>query len=252
MKLSTIILTKNEENTIIDCIDSVLFSEEIIVIDDESRDRTLEIVRNLENKKIKIYKRVLQDDFSAQRNFGIDKAKGEWIFFVDGDEIVSEDLAREIQEVVHIENNKYSGYLIKRIDYLLGTVLIHGETGNFKILRLAKKTSGKFFGVVHERWKVKGKVGVLENFLIHHPHRTIYEFLQKINYYTSLRSMELFEKKTRVSILGIIFYPFGKFIINYLLKHGFKDGNAGAVMALMMSFHSFLVRVKLWGLWQRN
>ncbi len=128
----------------------------------------------------------------------------------------------------------------------------YGETGSIKLLRLAKKDSGIWEGKVHERWKVKGKVWELKNPLLHCPHQTISEFLSEINFYSTIRTQELFDQGVKTSVWQIIIYPLGKFIQNYFFKRGFLDGIPGFVVATIMSFHSFLVRGKLWQLWEKN
>ncbi|MBI2036184.1 hypothetical protein HYT17_00910 [Candidatus Microgenomates bacterium] len=133
-----------------------------------------------------------------------------------------------------------------------GRELKYGETVNVKLLRLAKKEAGKWEGKVHEKWVVKGKTGQLENPLHHFPHQRIGEFLQEINFYTDIRARELFDRNVKTYWWSIILYPKAKFIINYLVYQGFRDGLPGLVFALMMSFHSFLVRAKLWLLWKKQ
>ncbi len=133
-----------------------------------------------------------------------------------------------------------------------GKVLKHGETGNISLLRLAKKGSGEWEGTVHERWNIKGKTTTLRNSLDHFPHQTIAEFLREINFYTDLRAEELFRKKVKSNWLSIIIYTKAKFFVDYVIKAGFLDGLEGLVFALLMSLHSFLVRGKLWLLWQKD
>lgn len=252
--ISAIILTKNVEKNIVDCVRTVFFCDEIIIIDDESEDRTIEITKNLRREKIKIFSRSLEDDFSAQRNFGLSEAKGEWVLFVDADERVTNKLKNEIIYLTRCSDRgqQLNGYFVKRRDFMWGRELKHGETGNIDLLRLAKKDAGRWVGSVHEAWKVKGNVGNLKNPLYHYPHQNIAEFLRKINYYTDLRAKELYEKKIMVKWWSIILYPKIKFLTNYFFKTGFLDGVPGLIHALMMSLHSFLVRSKLWLLWQRK
>jgi len=253
MDLTAIVLTKNEESNIIDCLETILFCSEIIIIDDNSTDRTTDLIKEFAktHKKVKIFTRELGIDFSAQRNFGIEKASNDWIFFVDADERILRDLATEIKENV-TQNTSYSGFLIPRRDYMWGKELMHGETGNIKLLRLFNKKSGELIGKVHERWESKGQVGRLVNPILHYPHPTISEFLREINFYSDLRAQELYKNGVKASYFTIVAYPKGKFIVNYFLKLGFLDGVAGLVHAILMSFHSFLVRGKLWLLWQKK
>lgn len=246
--LSAIILAKNEGNIIRDCLGNLKWCDEIIVINDNSTDETVKIA---EKMGVKVYSRPL-DNFSNQRNFGLSKANGEWVLFVDADERVSEALSFEISNIISnwtdgVEN-EYRGFYVSRIDILWGKELRHGES-NRKLLRLARKNAGKWDGTVHEDWKINGKIGVLRNSITHYPHQTVAEFLKEINFYTTLRAKELYSKKIRVNILSIILYPSGKFISNYFIKKGLLDGIPGLMQALLMSFHSFLVRGKLWAMW---
>lgn len=248
--ISAVVLSKNEEDNIVDCVKSLSFCNEIIIVDDYSSDRTIEVVKKLRNPKTVIIQRSLDKDFSSQRNFGLSKTKGDWALFVDADERISDALAFEISNAVHQltdqELSKFSGFYIKRNDYMWGKQLKFGETGGIRLLRLAKKDAGEWEGKVHEKWKVKGNIGTLKNPLIHFPHKTLQDFLKEINFYTSIRANELSKKNRTSSFLSILVYPVGKFLINYIVRRGFLDGIDGLIIAIMMSFHSFLVRGKLW------
>ncbi len=249
--ISAIILTKNEEKNIVDCLESLSFVDEIIVIDDYSKDRTTEVAENF-NPRIKIFQRALGGNFSEQRNFGLSKAKKEWVLFIDADERISSGLKEEITNFIKSDDQTFQGFELERRDILWGKQLKHGETGNIKIIRFAKKNAGKWTGKVHEIWNIKEQIGTLKMPLYHYPHQSIEEFLREINFYTDLRAKELYEKNVRVNFLKIIFYPKAKFLLNYFLKLGFWDGVEGLIFAIMMSFHSFLVRGKLWMLWQKK
>src|SRR3989344_2216190 len=231
--ITAIVLTKNEERNIVDCIESLLWCDEILVIDDNSEDKTVQIVEKLKNDKVKVIIHPLNNDFSKQRNFALREAKQEWVLFVDADERVSLSLQYEILSSITDSLSNYSGYYIRRCDNMWGKELKYGETGGNSFLRLIK-------------------TGTLRNPLIHHPHQDITQFLQEINFYTDLRANELFDKKIKVYWWTIIFYPLGKFIFNYGIKRGFLDGIRGLIFAILMSLHSFLVRGKLWQLWQKK
>lgn len=250
--ISAVVIVKNEEKNIVDCLDCLGFCSEIVVIDDYSSDRTPEILekQSIENPKIKIFKRKLGVDFSAQRNFGVDQVTNDWVLFIDADERVTKELALEIKNILSFTD--FGGFLISRKDFMWGKKLKHGETGNIKLLRLFNKNKGSLKGTVHEVWQTKSKVGSLVNPIKHYPHPTISEFLNEINFYTDLRAKELFEIGVKTNLLSILLYTKGKFIKNYFIKMGFMDGKEGFVHATLMSFHSFLVRGKLWLLWQKN
>src|SRR3989344_732954 len=250
--LSIVILTKNEEKNIIDCLETAVWADELIIVDDNSMDRTIDVINSLGNKKIKIYKNVLSDNFSNQRNFVLSKSTKDWVLFLDADERITSGLKEELNTTIINRENNISGYFIKRVDVMWDKLLNHGETGDIRLLRLAKRGTGAWVGKVHEKWQVDGEVGELDGQILHYPHQSINEFLLDINYYSSLRAQELFGRKVKAKVQDIMIYPIAKFFKNYLIKFGFLDGIEGLIFALMMSFHSFLVRGKLWLLWQKK
>jgi len=253
--ISAVVLAKDEEKNIEKCLEALQWCDEIIVIDDYSEDKTVEKVQKFKSLKvqnkltIKIYKRHLNNDFAGQRNFALRQAQGKWILFIDADERVSPKLAAEIQ--YQVSNIRYQGFFLKRQDYFGGRWLKHGETSRVKLLRLAKKRAGKWQRKVHEVWKIKGKTGELNNPIIHYPHQTISEFLNHLNFHSSLHAEALLAEKGKTTLLKTIFYPIAKFIQNYFFRLGFLDGVPGLITALMMSFHSFLARAKLYQQWKK-
>lgn len=247
MTISAVVLAKNEEKNIEECLKSLSWCDELIVVDDESTDSTVAKARKL---GAKVYIHTLENDFAKQRNYGLDAAKGDWVLFVDADERVNAELAEEIQKV--IENPAYDEYYLHRLDSMWGKVLRYGEAGSTTLLRLARKNEGQWQGRVHEIWNMKGAIGILKNPLCHFPHPTVDEFIREINFYTTLRAQELFQSDIKVRWWEIVVYPNAKFVTNYFLKLGFLDGTAGLLVALLMSFHSFLVRGKLWLLWSQK
>lgn len=192
-------------------------------------------------------------DFSIERNKLLAGVRTDWVLFVDSDEIVSLDLAKEIKSQIESpKSTYYSAYRIKRLDNFLGLLLKHGETGNASFIRLAKRDWGSWQGTVHEKWVGKGLVGTLKNPLLHFPHSTLASFVDKINQYSSLAAQERYDNKISSSLAQIILYPVAKFISNYLLKLGFLDGVPGLIHSLMMSWHSFQTHTKNYLLWHQK
>lgn len=243
VNISAVVLTKNEQFNIGSCLKSLSFSNEIIVIDDNSRDKTSEIA---EEFGAKIYKREMNADYASQRNFALGKARGKWVLFVDADERVTPSLRSEIMQVVNNPLGHYSGFYIKRRDNLWGKDLKYGETGTIKLLRLARKGRGKWIRKVHEVWKISGPTRVLKAPLRHYPHPTLSEFIAHINIMSTIDIEAKRQEGKHSSLIKIVFWPLAKFIWNWKYKLGFLDGNEGFVVALMMSFHSFLSWSKLW------
>lgn len=266
MLLSAVVLTKNEEENISRCLKSLLFCDEVIIIDDYSDDKTLDQISHIKNQndksKIKIYQRKLNGNFAEQRNFGLEMARGEWVLFVDADEEITPELAEEIRREMGLIRPRGQirlrgleepvAYYLKRRDFFWGREVRFGEVGWIRrigLIRLIRKNQGRWTGKVHEELKVKSqklKVKRFKNFINHYPHQSIKKFLEEVNFYSTLRANELYFQNKRTNVFEIVFYPLGKFVVNYFFRLGFFDGAVGFVYALIMSFHSFLVRAKLY------
>ena len=246
--ISAIVLTKNEEKNIQACIESLEWCDEIIVIDDFSKDKTVDIAHIL---KAKVYQRKLDNDFASQRNFGLEKARGDWILFIDADERVSPSLANEIKG--HLGSGLGTtprGFYVKRQDFMWGRMLKHGESGKNTFIRLGKKGAGIWSRRVHETWNIEN-ASFLTNPLLHYPHQTLREFVADIERYSSIHAEENYKEGKRANLFKIIWYPKLKFFQNYFLRGGILDGGAGFIVAMLMSFHSYLAWSKLWTL-QKN
>ncbi len=250
--LTVVILTKNNQDQYFyNCLGSVQFTDEIILVNDGKATKSF-LYNFSENTKIKIFERALNGDFASQRNFGLNKAKGDWILFVDSDEQITDELKEEIINTVELKNNEIAAYYIKRRDLFWSREVRFGEIAkarNKGFIRLVRKGIGQWKGKVHEEFKIKNnsfKTSTLKNFINHYPHQSLKEFIEEINFYSTIRANELYLKNKKTNVFEIIFYPFFKFIQTYFIYLGFLDGAVGFVYSFMMSFHSFLVRAKLY------
>lgn len=246
--ISAVVLTHNEELTLRATLKSLTWTDEIAVIDDTSSDKTVDIARKL---GAKVFSRKLNGDFAAQRNFGLEKAAGEWVVFVDADEIVPRALAQEILQTLK-SNPGVDGFVLSRRDWFMGRQLNYGETGMVKLLRLGRKTAGKWRRRVHEIWKINGPLETLKAPLEHHSHENIHQFIKRINDWTDIDAAALNQEGKNFSVFRLGLNPLGKFLSNYFLKLGILDGFPGFVMAFMMSLYSLVVRVKQYGLSQTS
>ncbi len=243
MGISAIILTRDNQDVISGVIAGVRFADEILVIDDGSTDKTRELAKKA---GASVYRHPVHDDFAAQRNYALTKAKGPWVLFVDADETVSDALAGEIRKAV--SRMDVSGFYVRRQDTMWGRVLKYGETDNVRLLRLGKIGAGVWRRPVHEVWDIRGVVATLEHPLLHTPHPDVAQFLADVNRYSTINANYLADHGTRVHVWQILAYPIAKFFQNYFARQGFRDGMPGMIVAVMMSFHSFLTRAKLWQL----
>jgi Glycosyltransferases involved in cell wall biogenesis len=219
--LSAVVLIKNDKKNIERCLRSLDFVDEVVIVDDFSKDNTLnqisKIKKQNDKSKFKIFQRKLNSDFAEQRSFGMEKASGEWVLFLDADEEVSPDLKEEIKEAIRyatLERDDLVGFYIKRRDFFWGREMKFGEVLKVRrqgILRLIKKGFGQWQGKVHEKLQVtsyKLQVLSLKNFINHYPHPTIKEFLHEVNFYSSLRANELLSKGKKQIFWKLFFIPF--------------------------------------------
>lgn len=242
-EISAVILTKDEEKNIGKCVKSLDFCGEILIIDDNSSDRTVKIAGEL---GARVIKRSLNGNFADQRNYAFRQSRGQWTLFIDADESVTPQLKNEIIQITGNPLLRYSGLCLKRQDVVWGRKIKHGENGNKKLLRVVKKGSGIWKRRVHEFFESEGIVGMCKSPLLHFPHQSIKEFIGHINFQSSLHARANMENKKRASLIKITFWPLFKFVNNWVFKLGFLDGTAGFVSALLMGFHSYLSWSKLW------
>ena len=172
-------------------------------------------------------------DFAGARNALLKTANSDWVLFVDTDETIPESLKKELED---LDPKDFKGFYIKRKIYFLGK-----EIGQDKVLRLGKKDSGYWSRKVHETWNIQGRVGTLKNYLIHNTSGDLHSYIEKMNKYSDLHSVENMSESKKANIFKIIFYPKAKFIQNIFAGRGF-------VFAMLQSFHSFLGWAKLWEL----
>ena len=197
----------------------------------------------IKNLSIITLKQPQISDFAKARNQAMVKVKTDWILFIDTDESLTPALKKEIKLV--IQNQDYN-YQFKRQDWFLGKKLNFGETSVVRLTRLIQKGTGQWQGRVHEIFQSNLPLKTLKHPLIHQRHLTISQFIDRLNHYTTIRTQELYQQNHRFSLFQLLFYPPAKFILNYFFRLGFFDGLPGLTMAFMMSFHSLMIRIKLY------
>lgn len=239
-KLSAVVLAKNEESNIGKCLESLSWCDEILVIDDFSTDNTSKIARK---HGTKVIKHNLSNNFAQQRNFGLSKTSNEWILFVDADEVVSDELRDNIKK--KLQNPDQYGYFLERKNYYYNKQLGYGEWGKTKLIRLGRKSAGRWTRAVHEHWDIS-KAGKIDGMLIHNSPQSTADFLTKIERYSGIHAIENSKEDKSANFYKVIVFPIGKFLKNYLIDKGYKDGIQGFIMSTMMSFHSFLSWGQLW------
>ena len=259
MNLSVVIITYNEEANIGRTLQSVqpLVADgkgEIIVVDSGSTDRTVEVAKSFGAKVfIENWK-----GYAAQKNSAIQKASGNWILSLDADEEVSEELRKEIEEILSgpAEDGFGSedGYWIKRQNKFLGRRLRHGGFWPDPKLRMFRRGVGRVENrAVHETFDVTGRLGRLYYPIIHHSYPTLSDYIEHMNHYSSLGAeMVVAKGKVGFSITNIVLRPILTFIYNYFFRLGFLDGREGLLLHLYHAVYVSWKYAKAWELSRKH
>lgn len=246
MKLSVIIITKNEEDWIENCLKSVEFADQIVVVDCGSKDKTLEICRKY-NTEIFYHD---WESFSEQKNFALSKTTGDWILFIDADERISQELKKEIKNL----DFKYSAYAFPRKNVLLGKKMNFGGWWPDYVTRLAKKEKIiSWEGDLHEELKVNGTIEKTTGCLYHFSHRGVTWMLEKSIRYTEMEA-DLRFKTNHPPVVWWRFLRvmFTEFWYRFVIKSGWRDGTVGWVEVIYQTFNMFIIYVRLWELQKRK
>jgi glycosyltransferase involved in cell wall biosynthesis len=234
--ISVAIISKNEAHNIEECIRSVDWAAEIILLDQFSEDGTSEIARRLGAK-------VFQEPwhgFAKQKNIAVEKARGPWILSIDADERVTLSLRKEIEEKLSLKD-ECSGYYIARKNYFCGQWIRHGGWYPDFTLKLFRKDKGYFQDrAVHEKVIVNGKVGYLECPLEHFTYRSVSDFLMRLDLYSRLASQELPAKSKWTISYTLCLRPIFTFFNMYFFRAGLCDGAAGFFLAVSYAYYTFL------------
>ena len=239
--LSVIIITKNEQDNIKNCLESVKWADEIIVVDSGSTDRTEEICRKYTDKfYVKDW-----PGFGIQKQRALELASHKWVLSVDADERVTSELRDEIiNKVAH--NSNISGYLIPRLSNYLSKDIYHAGWYPDYTLRLVKKQKSHFTeDIVHEKMVVDGSIGKLSNHFLHYPYKDISHHLQKINTYSSLSAEKMFDNGKRVGWSMIVLKAIFGFTRAYIFRRGFLDGWPGLIVSISTGLSTYLKYLKL-------
>jgi (heptosyl)LPS beta-1,4-glucosyltransferase len=242
--LTVVILTKNEEHNIADCIESVRWAE-VVVFDSLSQDRTVEIAQELGAKVIQRPFR----DYADQRNAALEAVESQWVFFVDADERGTPELAAEVRQV--IEDETKAGWWVPRHNYIFGRLTRHAGWFPDYQLRLLKRECARYDPTreVHEVVILNGQAGYLKNVLIHYNYDTLSQFLERQNRYTDYEARILYEQGIRPRLRNFILQPLREFRRRYISLQGWKDGFHGLLLSGLMAYYNLVMYVRLRRLW---
>src|SRR5882724_4607393 len=228
MKITAIVITLNEEHNIAAALEPLSWADEIIVVDGESTDRTVEIARRFTDR---VFVRPWPG-YSAQKNFAAEQASNDWIFSLDADERVSKELANEIEKLKGAAEPKGAGFEMSRLTFYLGRWIKHSGWRPDHKRRLYHRKRARWRGdYVHEALEADGKVGRLTGDILHYTVRDASEHHLRMDRYTTLAAEQSYSEAKRVSVASLMVSPAVVFLRSYIVNLGFLDGVPGLAIA---------------------
>ncbi|MDZ7338486.1 MAG: glycosyltransferase family 2 protein [candidate division KSB1 bacterium] len=245
--VSVVVITRDEEENIEECLRSVHWAEDIVVVDAESRDCTAALARKLEAR---VYVRPWPG-FAAQKAFALEQARHEWVLSLDADERVSDPLRQELVSLMQ-RGPECDGYLIPRRSAYLGKWIRHcGWYPGYQLRFFRKSRAMVTETRVHEGFVVQGKVGYLKGDLLHHSYRDLEENVDKLNRYSTLEALDR-THTARVRWYHFVLHPFSEFLRKFLALKGALDGVHGFVLCAMSAFQKMALYMKIWQIQNRQ
>jgi glycosyltransferase involved in cell wall biosynthesis len=237
-----VVITLDEEERLRACLESVAWADEIVVVDAESTDKTVQVAREFTDRVVVRP----WPGFAAQKNFALGQARAEWILSLDADEEVSRELKDDVARVL-ADPRPHDGYRVPRRNIMWDRWIRHGGLYPDWQLRLFRRGRGRFPDrSVHESVVVDGSVGRLRGPLLHRSYHDVADFLARADRYSSLAAQEWVESGRRVGLLELVARPLGRFLSMYLVRGGFLDGRRGLLLAVLYAYYVFIRSAKVW------
>jgi len=242
-RLSVTVITRDEEDALRRCLESVAWADEIVVVDAESTDKTVEVARAFTDS---VFVRPWPG-FAAQKNFALDHAGGDFILSLDADEEVTPALRDEIVAVLAQAPADVAAYAVPRQNIFWGAWVRHGGLYPDWQVRLLRRGRGRFGDVaVHESVRVDGQVVRLRSPLLHRSYRDVSDFLARADRYSSLAADDRLRHGPPVTAAELVLRPAGRFLGMYVLRAGFLDGWRGFLLAALYAYYVFIRSAKVW------
>jgi len=239
---SAVVIARNEQERLGTCLASLTWADEIVVVDAESTDRTVEVASAFTDRVVVRP----WPGFAAQKNFAAGQARYDWILSVDADEEVSAELQVDILRVLGGEGGP-AGYALPRRNIFWGRWIRHGGLYPDWQIRLFRRGHGRFVErAVHESVEIQGEVQRLRGPLIHRSYDSVAQFLERADRYSSLAASELVQSGARIGPALLVLRPLGRFVTMYILRGGFLDGMPGLLLAGLYAYYVFIRSAKVW------
>ena len=249
--LAAVLMVKNEESRLAACLDRVAgWADEIVIIDDHSQDRTVEIARRYTDK---IFSYASNNDHCLQWNRGSDHATADWILHIDADEWVSPPLKEAIDAALS-SNPTHQAFELMRLNFFLGHPMRHGGWYHKHLILYRREGTRCVGSGIHTRNRLqfKGTMGFIDCAIEHYPFSSIHQFVDRQNLYSTVEAQALFRDKGRLPMRTIlhqsVIRPFKFFWKSYVKQQGYKEGWHGCAFALLSGFSHFIYWIKYWEL----
>jgi glycosyltransferase involved in cell wall biosynthesis len=242
--ISINIICRNEEKNLDDCLKSVLWADEIIVIDGESSDNTVEIAKKY-TEKVYINK---WEGFAKQRSFALSKSTKDWVLVLDADERCSPGLKDEILSVLNSDSTEFKGFKLPRKNFFLGKWIKHGGWyPGYQYRFFNRKCTTVTDRLVHEGYVIDGEIGTMKNDILHYTVQSVSEFMNKINAYSTLQAQEK-SKRRIVKFKDVLLRPIAAFFLQFFIRGSYRDGIYGLMVTSFDVITNMLTYMKIWEL----
>jgi glycosyltransferase involved in cell wall biosynthesis len=248
-KVTVIITTYNEEKNIESCLRNAAWADAIMVVDAQSTDATKAICLK---RGVTVFDYTLPERYhEKQLLYGIERSHTEWILALDADERLSDELIEEIKSIMQ-SNTENSGYRIPFKNIFFNRPINHGGMGNSALLRLYRRGKASYpqGGFVHEQMQVRGPCGVCKHAILHYGTANLTQYIEKINFYSTLTATKLHHLGKRITIMNALIFFVAKpayyFILRYIVRKGFLDGVHGLIIAFLSAITVIMNHLKLW------
>jgi glycosyltransferase involved in cell wall biosynthesis len=242
LRLSVALVTRNEEDRLRACLESVVWADEIVVVDAESEDKTVAIAQEFTDRVVVRP----WPGYAAQKNTALDLATGDWVLSLDADEVVSSELRAEIARVLAADGPA-DGYTVPRRNIFWGRWVRHGGLYPDRQLRFFRRGRGRFVArAVHESVRVEGRVEPADGHLEHRSYRDVSDFLARADRYSTLAAEEAVAQGRRARVSDLLLRPLGRFLAMYVVQGGFLDGWRGFLLAALYAYYVLIRSAKIW------
>ena len=246
-RLTAIVTSLNEEVNIRECLESLAFADEVMLVDSFSTDGTVAIAKTIPGVKI------IQREYfgsAAQKNWAMDQVTTPWLLIVDADERVTEPLAREIRTLLE-KGPEASHYFIRRRNYVLERLIRHSGWSTDRVVRLVQRGAARYpKRRVHADMTTDGLTPTLVEPMLHFTYRSLGQALEKLHRYATWAAADAFRAGKRAGPIGLVFRPLWRFFRMYVIQAGFLDGRDGLVLCGLQAYGVFLKWARVWE-WER-